>query len=232
MNAIAQATVPADQFALGEAFRRIPNLEFRVVRLVAHRSGGVMPFLRVDCDDLDRLLDATERDSGVEEAETLEAFDSGCLLQVEWDACVQAFATALSRADATILDARGRDGTWYFQLFFPGHDRILPTQELCEDHDIDVSVDRIDRLPESSGYGQFGLTDRQYEALHSAYGCGYYDVPRQVNQAELAERFDVSHQALSERLRRAHQTIIRNALDHRIQQRDEVASQMYLKSDS
>ena len=106
------------------------------------------------------------------------------------------------------------------QVFFPDRNPISPTQEFCENCDIEVSVRRLDRLSESPVYGQFGLTDRRFETVVSAYECGYYDIPREMNQAELAEHFDVSHQAVSERLRRAHGTIIRNVLDYRIQQRD------------
>lgn len=39
---------------------------------------------------------------------------------------------------------------------------------------------------------------------------GYYDVPRTVTLTELADSLDVSHQGLSERLRRAHANLNRS----------------------
>ncbi len=41
---------------------------------------------------------------------------------------------------------------------------------------------------------------------------GYYDVPREASLTDLAERLDVSHQALSERLRRGHGNLVKHAL--------------------
>jgi hypothetical protein len=45
-----------------------------------------------------------------------------------------------------------------------------------------------------------------------------------VSQAELGSEFDVSHQALSERLRRAHRTIITNALYHKVHPHEHAVS--------
>lgn len=60
--------------------------------------------------------------------------------------------------------------------------------------------------------GQFGLTSKQYEALTTAYERGYYQVPRETDLQKLAEELDISHQALSERLRRATMIFIGEAL--------------------
>jgi len=52
------------------------------------------------------------------------------------------------------------------------------------------------------------ITDPQLEAVTAALECGYYEVPRGVTLIELADRLGCSHQALSQRLRHAHQNII------------------------
>ena len=220
MSIIAEVTAPAEQFGFAETFHHVPTVEFRVVRLVAYRSGCAMPFLWADCEETGRLLAALERDTSVEGIDVLDAFEEECLLEVDWGDPVRAFAESINEMGATVFDVSGRDGGWHFQVFFPDRNPISPTREFCENCDIEVSVRRIDQLSESPVYGQFGLTDRQFETIVSAYEGGYYDIPREMNQAELAEHFDVSHQAVSERLRRAHGTIIRNVLDYRIQQRD------------
>ncbi|WP_254662883.1 helix-turn-helix domain-containing protein [Haladaptatus sp. W1] len=48
----------------------------------------------------------------------------------------------------------------------------------------------------------------QLEVLQLAAKHGYYDVPRGITLRELADRIDVSHQAVSERIRRAHGHLI------------------------
>jgi predicted DNA binding protein len=224
MSTIVEATVPADQFALSSTFDRVGNVEFRVVRLVAHGSDSVMPFLWVDCDDLDRLFDAMGEDESVSEVEILAKFDDECLLRVDWGARVRVFTSLFGEEDATILDASGYEGTWHLQVFFPDHDLVSATYENWDEYGIDVSIERINHLSDNSEYGHLGLTERQYETLVGAYEAGYYDVPREINQEELAQHFDVSHQALSERLRRAHGTVITNALYHKIHRRDHAVS--------
>jgi hypothetical protein len=60
MSTIVEATVPDDQFALSETFDRAPGVAFRVVRLVAHGTGDVMPFLWADCEDPEELADMAD----------------------------------------------------------------------------------------------------------------------------------------------------------------------------
>ncbi|MFB9804295.1 helix-turn-helix domain-containing protein [Haladaptatus pallidirubidus] len=60
--------------------------------------------------------------------------------------------------------------------------------------------------------GQFMLTPKQRVALTVALDAGYFDVPRRANLSELAEQLDITPQALSKRLRRAHKTMSRYVL--------------------
>lgn len=232
MSTIVEARVPAGQFALAKTLERVPDAEFRMVRLVAHGAESAMPFLWASCDRPGRLRAVLERDPTVDEVETLAEFDGECLLRVDWGPRVRVVASIVAEESATILDASGHDGDWHLQIFFPEHERVSATYDCCENYGIDITLERVCRLSEASEYGHLGLTERQYETLIDAYEAGYYDVPREVNQAELAESFDVSHQALSERLRRAHETIIANALHHQIHRRDhEVSPRMRHEAD-
>lgn len=52
--------------------------------------------------------------------------------------------------------------------------------------------------------GPSPVTGEQREAVLTALELGYYEVPRHANLADVAAELGISHQALSERLRRAH----------------------------
>ena len=56
------------------------------------------------------------------------------------------------------------------------------------------------------------LTDKQGEALELAFEQGYYEIPRDTTAKEFAEAVGISHQALSERLRRAHKNLAENTV--------------------
>lgn len=52
------------------------------------------------------------------------------------------------------------------------------------------------------------LSDKQMETLQTALECGYFEVPRGITLKELAKELGCSHQATSERLRRANNRIV------------------------
>jgi predicted DNA binding protein len=58
----------------------------------------------------------------------------------------------------------------------------------------------------------FGLTPAQRETLVAAVDGSYYPIPRRLSTEDLADRFDISDQAVTERLRRAIVALTENAL--------------------
>lgn len=70
---------------------------------------------------------------------------------------------------------------------------------------------RLTRDGESAPPGD-GLTDRQHEALRTAYELGYFDIPRQASLEDVAERLGISASSVSERLRRAQIQIIQETV--------------------
>ena len=66
---------------------------------------------------------------------------------------------------------------------------------------------RLTRDGESEPPGE-GLTDRQQEALRTAYELGYFDIPRRASLEDVAGELDISSSSVSERLRRAQTQLI------------------------
>ena len=60
--------------------------------------------------------------------------------------------------------------------------------------------------------GAFNLTDKQRDALIAAHDAGYFEKPRRTTASELADEFDLSQQAFSERLQRGTSKLIENSL--------------------
>ncbi|QLG49554.1 helix-turn-helix domain-containing protein [Natrinema halophilum] len=70
---------------------------------------------------------------------------------------------------------------------------------------------RLTQDGESEPPGE-GLTDRQREALRTAYEMGYYDIPRRATLEEIATDLDISASSVSERLRRAQTQLIQETV--------------------
>ncbi|MFT4932889.1 MAG: putative DNA binding protein [Natronomonas sp.] len=212
MSTIVEAGLPADQFALEHSLAEVPGAEFEVFRLVANEPDRIMPFVWGTAEDLDALSDAVEADPTTEDVEVLSELEEEYLFRMTWMARIRVILHIILEENGTIMDAYGADGRWELRILFPEHDSVSTTHEFCEDYDIDLGFERVYQLSDSVRRGQYGLTDDQYETITRAYELGYYEVPRETTLDDLADDRDVTHQALSERLRRGHATLIENTL--------------------
>lgn len=126
---------------------------------------------------------------------------------MEWIDWIEALLYVLVEENGTVLSAAGRDGYWTFRLLFADRDALSRTYDHCEHVGLSVDVERIYNLDKGQ-QGRFGLTAKQQNVLELAHEYGYYNIPRETSAENLGAEIGVSHQALSERLRRAHSSLI------------------------
>jgi predicted DNA binding protein len=216
MSTIAHYDVPAADFALAETFRTVPETTVVCEQIVACSHTGVVPLIWVQTPDHAAVEEAFAHDPTVATATPLDNTGAAQLYRMEWPARIQSVLKMLTHADATILDAAGRAEGWQLRVLYPDRDALRTTYEFCEDHNVTLDI-RTVRTPDSDAHTQLGpggsLTREQYDAIAHAYKRGYFAVPRTATLEDLAEEMDISHQALSERLRRAHNALIGEALE-------------------
>jgi predicted DNA binding protein len=206
MSAFVKASVPADQFALAETFDQVPGVEFDAVRLVTHGSDRVVPLLWATNAETDIVADALASDSTVSSVELVSERNHDSLFRVAWTARVRFLTELLVAEGGAVVSARGTNDAWSFWILFPEREAVSSTYDACEEYD--VRIDRIQSLEDCPSLGGVHLTDAQFRTVKAALEKGYYEVPRQITLEELAVELDVSHQALSERLRRGHRTLV------------------------
>lgn len=208
--------LPAQEVALHETFSVVPEFTFECVQLVASGDQTVLPLLWITADDHSALKTALAADPSVEAAEELVQADGRRLYRFDWSDDVCLVFRVLLDVETVLLNGYGTDDRWTFDLLFPTRDALGRICDRCELYDVDYSIDRIRGIDhDGSDTPQptnLGLTAQQYEAIATAYKHGYFTVPRQITLDELATHLDISHQALSERLRRAHDTLIGESL--------------------
>jgi predicted DNA binding protein len=92
---------------------------------------------------------------------------------------------------------------------FSGYEALQTLRDRCEVRDIPFELLTIASDPENAGErDQFGLTDKQYEAISVAFDRGYYDSPRTFSTDDVADELGVSGAAASDLLRRAERQLI------------------------
>lgn len=212
MSTIAEIEVPAPEFALWHTLERHPELDFEIERVVAHDDSHVMPFIWIESPEtgLDALEAALEADPSVEKVRVLDDFTDRFLLQMHWIADIP-LVHAILDSGGTVLSAHGTSDRWVFRVLFPDRSVLSAAHDRGMEEGFTMEIRNIYQM-EDNRHARFGLTEDQHETLIEAFDRGYFDVPREVTLNEFAEELGISHQALSERLRRAHYNLIKNGL--------------------
>ncbi|MEY7848175.1 helix-turn-helix domain-containing protein [Natrarchaeobius sp. A-rgal3] len=209
MSTIAELTIPAEEFALRQTLEAVDELGIEIERVVAHDPDQVMPYVWFAAEEttLERIDGLLEDDSSVEGAELLTDLEDERLYRMSWVDDVVVIVHLLTVEQATVLDASVTDRQWRFRVLFPERESLSNTYEFASDEGVTIDVRKIHQL-EDGRHGRYGLTDAQYETLVEALDRGYYSIPREMDMEGLSDVLGVSHQALSERLRRAHRSLV------------------------
>jgi len=211
MATIVIGSVPAEEFALCHTLETLPEVRFECERIIKSGDDAVMPLLWARNADREKLDDAFGADPTVDNVRLLTEFDDECLYRMNWIDHVQLLLGMLTNSEATILDAYGQGDAWRLRALFPTREKFSTTHDFCSEHGLTYDVESIREL-DGEPAGRFGLTEEQYRALVLATQEGYYEVPQQRTLDDLADELDISHQALSERLRRGTEALVEDTL--------------------
>jgi predicted DNA binding protein len=211
MASIAEFVLPAEEFALWETLERRPDLVCEVERVVAHDTTHIIPFIWVSGGELDDLTQVLDEDPSVNEIELLSETDDERLYRLSWADEARVIGHMVTECDATVHRAVAADGQWTLRVLFPDRSAISDVDEFAHEHGLSLDLRQLYEV-DSAERARFDLTEGQQEALTKGYEHGYYEVPRDIDMGALAESLDISHQALSERMRRATGSLIENTL--------------------
>jgi predicted DNA binding protein len=81
------------------------------------------------------------------------------------------------------------------------------------ENEVIVHINRIYTFTEETDRRrQFGLSSEQREALVLALRRGYFTSPSEVSLDELADELDITKQAVSDRIRRGNEKVLKTTL--------------------
>lgn len=211
MATIVRGSIPAEELALNHTLDALEGAEVDCERIVRSGDEAIMPLLWVRHDDREAVDEALCSDPTVDDVECLTALDGEYLYRMEWIDHVSLLLEMLTNGQATVLDAYGRKRRWQVRVLYPDRDHLSATHAFANEEGLTFDIESI-REMEGEPAGRFGLTETQYDALVMASKRGYFAVPRETSLEELAEDFDVTHQALSEQIRRGTDALVEDAL--------------------
>lgn len=203
--------VPLTAFALADTIAALPAAEFECEPGVQRGGGPAMPLVWVRGVDRDALEAALDDDPSVRRAALVERREGELLYRTEWDGRVGVLATMLAGGDGVIRAAAGSRRGWSVEVLFTAREQVSRARERCDARGVDVTVEAIRGMEGSRG-ARYGLTETQAEALALACRNGYFEVPRATDLDDLADALGLSHQSLSERIRRGHRALIETTI--------------------
>lgn len=202
--------LPPEEVALDATLSRVPDLSLVCKRIVASPEVTISPLVYFRGTDLDTLEPALAADPTVEEFAVLAHTSKETVSLLGWSYRVRLLARLLTMGEAFLLTATATADRWTFQLLVPRRAVLSQLVECCTVRNLSLEVTCIETCNNTADL--IGLTPKQYEALATASARGYFAVPREIMLEELATELGISHQALSERLRRAHNTLLHAVL--------------------
>jgi predicted DNA binding protein len=211
MSVIAEIRVPAHAFELGRILGMGSGTTVTLESMVPLGQKTV-PFFWVYNDDIEVFEGTVEDHPSVTALRKVETHDDRTLFAIDWVIERDLVFEAIEETGAQLLSATGTAESWEFELRFPSHAALSGFNEYCADAQISVEVLRIYNPTKPDSGPWFGLTAPQRATLIRAVNGGYYSIPRRLSTEELAAEFDISDQAVTERLRRAIVTLVRNTL--------------------
>lgn len=213
MSLIAELRLFNPNFPLMDSLSTVPDMRLRVEQAIAEHSEQPILFLWASGGDFETFESALNSDSTIEELTQIEDTGNRRLYRVQvtkqsqmvlYPAELEADIVRLSvSVSASGVDTRMR---------LPDRRALGQFQEVCEEHNVSLSLSGLYEDDGSTRTGQYGLSSKQQTALQEAVSRGYYTVPRTITLEDLAKELDISRQAASERLRRGSHLLITNTL--------------------
>jgi len=117
---------------------------------------------------------------------------------------------ALATADAIIERIEVETDGWRQTGWFANRDVFMKFSSFWQQNG-GFQLKRLTRDGEPKPPAD-GLTDRQHEALRTAYEMGYFNIPRHASLEEVAAELEISASSVSERLRRAQTQLIQETI--------------------
>lgn len=211
MSVIVELIVPSDAFELGRILRVEAPTQITLETMVP-LGGKPTPFVCIRNEARETFEQSVREHPSVEAVQLVNTHEDESLYALDWEPSETSLLRRFLDLDAVLLGATGTADTWALELRFPTHEALSEFQAYYLEEDIEVSIERIYNPTKPDAGPWYGLTATQRETLMYAVKSGYYSLPREISTQELANAFDVSDQAVTERLRRGIVTLVMNTL--------------------
>ncbi|HKL28408.1 MAG TPA: helix-turn-helix domain-containing protein [Natrialbaceae archaeon] len=217
MSVVSEISVTVGDFKLGRTLSDYSNARIYLERIVP-LGERTIPYLWIETDEdvIDDVLKSLRAELDVEAVEPIATEGDRTLVRIEWADDPDVLLDTIVEVGGTVLDGLAAGDRWQLTLRFDDQEDLSTFYRTCADAGVSITVESIQNPgPSRVPARRPQLTDAQSEILRAAYETGYFEVPRGATTNDLADRFGVSDTAISQRIRRAMQRLVEEAvIDH------------------
>ncbi|MDX1748148.1 MAG: helix-turn-helix domain-containing protein [Halobacteriales archaeon] len=213
MSVFAEFSLPTPVFSFEVALDDHPDVILEIRALVP--TGDRAITVSIQGAGRHTVVEEIRAEPTVERLEVLDEYPDGLLVKVVSSEPGPGIIEFADRVDGRIVSAvGGRDG-WTLTLRFPD-DAALESfyADVIEDG-LDLQLKQLGAADAGPRSGEPAVTRKQRETLVHAFEAGYFDIPRQVTLADIADDLGITEQGVSERLRRGLAGLLEVELDRR-----------------
>jgi len=207
VSVVVELSISGEEFPLGKATAKTTGIVVDIHRVIP-TGDQFIPYFLVTGENRGTFDEALERSPEIAAFEAVDELDEGALYRAEWDLSKDTFLRQVIEYDAVLQEAKGDADSWMFQLRFPGSHMLSEFHTACRESGIDLDVERLYNPVDPAIVDTREMTAAQQSLIERAYEEGYFDVPRKITLAELADDLGISDQSVNERLRRGLSALI------------------------
>ena len=211
MSIFAEFHLQSEAMAFARTLAALPDAIVEIERVAASES-VLTPYFWVSEVQLEAFEAAAGDDPSVRNLHRIDRFEETGLYRAEWIEEMEDMTYTLLDFASVVLSATATHERWEIELRFEDTDQLSTFQEFVDEYDVDVTVRRLFEATQPLTGSQYGLTEKQQEALVAAWEAGYFETPRRATLTEIADGLGITQQSLSNRLRRGHGSLIANTL--------------------
>ena len=211
MVVIAEFSLPSESFALAETLPAFPEVAVEVDRIAAHTPGTTMPCLWTADRETAAFSEDVVDDPTVERVQATADFDRERLYHIQWSDDIDRLIQEMIDHEGVVLEASGRGERWLLRVRFMTRQQFDAFQSYFDEHGPAFRLEQLFE-PTHPRHTHGDVTPEQHEALTVATEAGYFKVPREASIEDVAEELNISSQAVSARLRRGTENLVRDML--------------------
>lgn len=217
MTVLLTVTVQATETALKETFEELGDVRFEMENTVTTQADQKWPHIWVRDSSRGVIETALRADSTITSFEYIASREDIFLYSITVTEDQLTLVDLIQEENGVILTAVGFNGQWKLRIRFADNAHLTRFHNRLKESGITPDVKRVRKFDRDSE-GTELLTGPQCEALEAAVKHGYFAIPRQISLGELADEVGISHQALSERLRRAFEQLAQSEVGQPIEE--------------